>query len=438
MEREKCIPIKDSSERMVILNNSYDNLSEKAALSLFSSDSPENPFPIFAQLRETGAVIPITVPMGDTDRQQWLVTRMEEVSQVLKDPLHFTVDPASINSSNDFKKAFMENADPSAPDTFFTGKSMLSVDDPDHRRLRRLVSKAFTPKYMESLRPRVQRIADELLDKVQDLGEMDLVKDYAYPLPIHVISDMLGVPEVDRSQIHDWSKAISHGLGLGVRAPGVEEHLRAFGEYTAELVADKRKHPADDLISQLIAIEEEGDKLSQPELISMITLLIFAGHETTSNLIATGTLMLLDHPEQLEKLKADLSLAPSTFEELLRFNGPATMSGPRYATQDMVLAGQLIKKGDMLIPLLKSANRDESQYAHSEVLDVTRTINRHLAFGHGIHSCLGAPLARVEGDIAFQTLLRRMPNLRLGVPRENITWHFALSSQSLAALPVAF
>ncbi|SFE23454.1 Cytochrome P450 [Paenibacillus algorifonticola] len=420
------------------MNNSDKNVSEKAAVSLFSSDGGENPFPLFGQLRETGAVIPITIPMGGTDRQQWVVTRMEEVSQVLKDHVLFTVDSASIDSSNDFEKAFVGNTDPSAPTTFFTGKSMLSVDEPDHRRLRRLVSKAFTPKYMESLRPRVQKIADELLDKVQDLGEMDLVKDYAYPLPINVISDMLGIPQVDRSQIHDWSEAISHGLGLGVRAPGVEEHLRAFGEYTAQLVAEKRKHPADDLISQLIAIEEEGDKLSQPELLSMITLLIFAGHETTSNLIATGTLMLFDHPEQLEKLKSDLSLTPSAFEELLRFNGPATISGPRYATQDTVLAGQQIKKGDMLIPLLKSANRDERHFEQSEELDITRTINRHLAFGHGIHSCLGAPLARVEGDIAFKTLLRRMPNLRLSIPRENIIWNFALSSQSLAALPVAF
>ncbi|KAF4325998.1 hypothetical protein G195_000317 [Phytophthora kernoviae 00238/432] len=227
---------------------------------------------------------------------------------------------------------------------------------------------------MESLRPRVQQIADELLDQVQAQGEMDLVKDYAYPLPIHVISDMLGVPKSDRPQIQNWSSAIAHGLGLGVRDPGVEEHLRAFGDYTAQLVAEKRKHPADDLISQLIAIEEEGDRLSEPELLSMITLLIFAGHETTSNLIATGAMMLLDHPEQLEKLKADLSLAPSAVEELLRFNGPATIAGPRFATQDIELAGQRIKKGDMVIPVLKSANRDELQFEQPEDLDVTRDI----------------------------------------------------------------
>ncbi|WP_243633154.1 cytochrome P450 [Paenibacillus xerothermodurans] len=203
-------------------------------------------------------------------------------------------------------------------------------------------------------------------------------------------------------------------------------------------MADKRKHPADDLISQLIAIEEEGDRLSEAELISMITLLIFAGHETTSNLIARGTLMLLDHPEQWEKLKADLSLVPSALEELLRFNGPATIAGPRFAIKDIELAGQQLKKGDIVFPVLKSANRDERQFTEPEKLDITRKINRHLAFGHGIHMCLGAPLARVEGEVAFATLLRRMPNLRLSVPRESVAWNFTLSSQGLADLPVAF
>lgn len=408
------------------------------ALNLFSGASGDNPFPVFAQMREMNAVIPIPFPMGGPDRQAWMVTRMEEAMQVLKDHAHFTVDPASIDGNEDFRKSLAGGSDPSAPPTFFTGHSMLTVDDPDHRRLRSLVSKAFSPRYMESLRPRVQEIADELLDQVEAQGEMDLVKDYAYPLPINVISEMLGVPQEDRKQIHTWSAALAHGLGLGRREPGVEENMRAFGEYTARLVASKRRQPADDLISQLIAIEEEGDRLSETELVSMITLLIFAGHETTSNLIATGSLMLLDHPEQLEKLKAELSLVPSAVEELLRFNGPATIAGPRFATEDIVLAGQSIQKGDAVIPVLKSANRDERQFDQSEELDITRQINRHLAFGHGIHMCLGAPLARIEGDIAFTTLLKRMPNLRLSIPRDEVPWNFTLSSQGLAALPVAF
>ncbi|KKI92879.1 cytochrome P450 [Bacillus sp. SA1-12] len=418
--------------------NHSDQIMPEKVLSLLSGDRVENPFPLFAQMRAIGSVIPIPNPMGGADRKAWMVTRMEEAMQILKDHSRFTVDPSSIDGRNDIRKNVAGSIDPSAPDTFFTGRSMLFVDLPDHRRLRGLVSKAFTPRYMESLRPRVQEIADELIDRVQDHGVMDLVKDYAYPLPINVISEMLGVPQSDRAQIQVWSAAIAHGLGWGRQEPGVAEHLKAFGEYTAQLVADKRKRPSDDLISQLIAIEEEGDRLSEAELISMITLLIFAGHETTSNLIATGTMMLLDHPDQLEKLKADLSLVPSAVEELLRFNGPATSVGPRFATEDLELAGQQIKKGDMVLVVVKAANRDEGKFMQSEELDITRKINRHLAFGHGIHMCLGAPLARVEGDIAFTTMLRRMPNLRLGIPRESVNWQFTLSSQGLDSLPVAF
>jgi cytochrome P450 len=360
---------------------------------------------------------------------------MEEAVQVLKDHAHFTVDSSSIGVNGLLGNNTAETAD--AP-TFFTDKTMLTVDEPDHRRLRSLVSKAFTPRYIESLRPRVQQMADELLDRVQDQGQMDLVEDYAFLLPINVISEMLGVPHADRDQVRVWSEALASGLSLGMRDEGVAAHMRAFGEYTARLVADKRQHPGNDLISQLIAIEEEGDRLSETELRSMITLLIFAGHETTSNLLATGSLMLLDHPDQLEKLKADLSLVPAAVEELLRFNGPATTAGPRFATEDMEFAGQQIKRGDIIFPVLLSANHDDAQFTQPDDLDIARTLGRHLAFGHGIHTCLGAPLARLEGDIAFTTLLRRMPNLRLSVPRESITWHVNLNSWSLTALPVAF
>ncbi|MGG3177915.1 cytochrome P450 [Priestia megaterium] len=418
------------------MDNSNQNLKKKAALDVISGKSNASPFPIFSELREIGPIIPISSPMGEIDGQTWMITRMKEAMQILKDSARFTVDPGSIEGNSiDFRKS---ESDPSAPPTFLNAKSMLSVDNPDHKRLRRLVSKVFTPQYMEGLRPEVEKVANDLLDKVKDKGEMDLVKDYAYPLPINVISNMLGVPQKDHEQIQGWSSAIANGRGLGRQDPGVTEQIRAFGEYIVQLVADKRQHPDNDLISQLVAIEEEGDKLDESELISMISLLIFAGHETTSNLIATGTLMLLDHPEQLKKLKNDYTLVPGAVEELLRFNGPATIAGPRFATEDIELAGQQIKKGDMIIPLLKSTNRDEMQFQDPEELDITRDIKRHLAFGYGIHMCLGAPLARVEGDVAFSTLLKRMPNLSLNIPRENVDWHFTLSSQGLTSLPVAF
>lgn len=419
------------------MDRSKQSVSDQAGFSFFGGENVTDPFPLFAQLRASGAVIPIPNPLGGSGGT-WIVTQMEEAIQVLKDHARFTVDPSSLDGHQDIRRTLAETAEASAPATFFTGKSMLFVDEPDHKRLRGLVSKAFTPRYMESLRPRVQEIADELLDQVQAQGRMDIVKDYAYPLPINVISEMLGVPLEDRDQIRVWSEALARGLGYEKQDPAVAAHMSAFGEYTARLVADKRKRPAEDLISQLIAIEEEGDRLNEDELISMITLLIFAGHETTSNLIATGTLMLLDHPRQWEKLQADPGLVPSAVEELLRFNGPATASGPRYATEDVELGGQRIKKGDIVIPVLKSANRDESRFTDPEELDVARRIKRHLAFGHGIHMCLGAPLARVEGDVAFGTLVKRMPNLKLAIPRADIAWHFTLSSQSLASLPVTF
>jgi len=419
------------------MNNQSDQaVPDGAAFSVFSGELAADPFPLFAQMRAMGAVVPLPFSLGGDDRQAWMVTRIEEAVRILKDHAHFTVDPRSVGAEDLFRQNVADASD--TPAFFAGGSSMVSVDEPDHRRLRGLVSKAFTPRYMEGLRPRVQQIADELLDRVQDQGHMDLVEDYAFPLPINVISEMLGVPQEDRAQIRVWSEALVAGMGLAGRDEQIIAHMRAFASYAMQLVAEKRLHPADDLISQLIAIEEEGDRLSEAELLSMITLLIFAGHETTSNLIGIGTLTLLDHPDQLEKLKADLRLVPSAVEELLRFNGPVTMPVPRFAREETELAGQQIKKGDLLIIALISANRDETQFTQPDEMDIARTLNRHIAFGQGIHVCLGAPLARLEGDIAFTTLLKRLPNLRLSVPHESITWRVSSNLRGLTALPVAF
>ncbi|MEA1854826.1 cytochrome P450 [Cytobacillus sp. FSL W7-1323] len=407
-------------------------------LGVLSGKSEENPFFVFSKTRDIGPIIPISNPIGDTDNQTWIVVHMEEAVQILKNAKQFTVDPTSIEEKENFRDKINSKEKSSAPDTFFTGKSMLFLDGLDHRRLRMLVSKAFTPRYMEGLRPRVQEIADELLDNVHSKGEMDLVKDYAYPLPINVISEMLGVPYEDREKLKDWSSAIATGLGWGKQDATVAKNLQEFGEYTKQLVERKRMNPSDDLISQLIAIEAEGDRLDESELISMITLLIFAGHETTSNLIATGSMMLFENPKQLELLKKDLRLIPSAIEELLRYNGPSTAVGPRFAKEDVEISGNKIKKGDMVLVMVKAANRDEKIFTDSEDLDITRKINQHLAFGHGMHMCLGSPLARLEGEIAFNSLLRRMPNLSLKIPKEKVEWQFNLSSQSIDSLPVTF
>jgi cytochrome P450 len=397
----------------------------------FDGQFAANPFPMLAQMRAMGAIVEVPLPYSDGTHKAWMVTRMEEAVQVLKDR-RFTVDRSAV-----FGDPYRQRAEQQAANgPGFLGNSMISVDEPDHRRLRGLVSKAFTPKYIASLRPSIQQIADELLDKVQDQGSMDLVNDYGYPLPINVISDMLGVPRKNREQIRAWSQTVIGG-GTGSREER-RSNMWAFTNYIMQLVAEKRQHPQDDLISQLVQQEDEGDYLSEPELLSMVGLLIFAGHETTSNLIGIGTLMLLDHPDQLEKLKADLSLVPAAVEELLRYNGPVASPAPRFAVEDIELGGQHIGKGDLVLTVLASADRDETHFTKPDELDIARSLNRHIAFGQGIHVCLGAPLARLEGDIAFTTLLRRMPNLRLNVPRETISWRGSFNLRGLASLPVAF
>lgn len=396
----------------------------------FSKEVAANPFPLFAQLREAGAVVAVPVPFGSELQSVWMVTRLEEAVQVLKNQL-FTVDPSTISRDDE------EPPSPPRGQGGLLGHSMIAVDEPDHRRLRSLVSKAFTPKYIQSLRDSIQQIADELLDRVADQGRMDLVNEYAFPLPITVISTMLGVPSEGQALIREWSELFSRG-GAPSADPARVLISQTFAEYLVQLIAEKRVHPHDDLISQLVQIEEAGDRLDEGELLSMIALLIFAGHETTSNLISNGMLMLFDAPLQLQRLKADLSLVPLAVEEFLRYNGPVLVPAPRYATQEVTLGGQQIRKGDMVLTMLGSANRDESQFTQPEELDIARNLNRHVAFGQGIHVCLGAPLARLEGDIAFTTLLRRLPDMRLDTPRDAVPWKGNVFLHGISSLPVAF
>jgi cytochrome P450 len=396
---------------------------------LFSADFVANPFPLFAQLRSAGAVVSVPSPFGEGAGTFWLVTRLEEAVQVLKNRL-FTVDSSTIA---------WDDGRPVQPRGFggLLGQSMIAVDEPDHRRLRSLVSQVFTPKYIQSLRPGIQKIADDLIERVQEQGKMDLVNDYAFPLPINVILNMLGVPSEGQELIRKWSELFSGGDIVSQDTFRLQI-TQEFADYLLQIIGEKRAHPQDDLISQLVQIEDGGDKLSEDELLSMIALLIFAGHETTSNLIGNGTLMLFDHPEQLQRLIADQSLVPAAVEEFLRYNGPVLSPAPRYAREDVELGGQQIRKGDMVLTVLGSANRDETQFTNAEEMDIARSLNRHVAFGQGIHVCLGAPLARLEGDIAFTTLLRRLPNLRLAIPRDSVKWHGNFSLHGISSLPVEF
>jgi cytochrome P450 PksS len=286
---------------------------------------------------------------------------------------------------------------------------------------------------IEQLRPRIQQIASELVDAVEERGSMDLITDFAYPLPITVISEMLGIPATDRQKFRTWTQAI-----IDIQEEERVASTEAFFSYIRALLNEKRVHPGDDLITRLVQVEENGDQLNEIELVSMIFLLIVAGHETTVNLLGNGTLALLQHPDQLQLLQRDPSLIATAVEELLRYTGPVSLSDERWANEDIELRGKLIRKGQMVVASLISANADPHQFHNGDALDITRRENQHLAFGKGIHFCLGAPLARLEGQIAFATLLQRLPNLRLASEAEHLAWTRNPMLRGLKSLPVTF
>ena len=318
-------------------------------------------------------------------------------------------------------------------------ENLLSKDGDDHRRLRRLVTKAFTPRMVEQLRPRIQEIADDLIDRVADRGHMELVDDFAFPLPITVIAELLGIPVEDQGRFREWSNTFV----LPPMTPELQEqavrHTQEFIEYLDELFARRRAEPTEDLVSALVRAEDEGDHLSENELYSMVVLLIVAGHETTVSLITNAVLGLLSNPDQLEALRADPSLLPSAVEELLRYDSPVERGITRWAATDVELGGQLISRGDFVIPVIGSANRDAGQFPAAERLDVHReAAGKHVGFGRGPHYCLGAPLARLETEIALETLLRRLPGLRLAIAEDDLYWRPIPIFRSLAELPVAW
>ncbi len=392
--------------------------------------SPEfkaNPYPFYARLRAEAPVFRVRLP----DKQPaWLVTRYDDVAGVLKDE-RFVKDRGNALTPEQSRKQ------PWIPNLFQPlARNMLDLDAPDHTRLRTLVHKAFTPRRIEEIRHRIQSLTEDLIDAAAGRGRMDLIRDYALPVPTTIISEMLGVPVSDRHKFHRWSQVIVASAPSGWSMLRAIPSAMAFLRYIRRLVKARRSSPRDDLVTALVHAEEVGARLSEDELVSMVFLLLIAGHETTVNLIGNGSLALLNHPDQMRRLREDPSIIKPAVEELLRFDGPLATATERYAREDVALGGTTIPRGALVYAVLGSANRDERQFPDPDRLDLTREPNRHLAFGLGIHYCLGAPLARLEGQIAIGTLLRRLPNLRLAIPPGAVRWRRGLVLRGLAALPV--
>jgi cytochrome P450 len=318
-------------------------------------------------------------------------------------------------------------------------RPFLFMDPPDHTRLRGLVNKAFTPRVVEMLKPRIQQIVDELLQAAERRGAMDIISDVAFPLPVAMICELLGVPKEDVERFRVWSSVAARSLDPDFVLPKEEIDLRQkafeeFSDYFRQLVAERRHDLRDDLLSALIVAEDQGDKLTEDELIATGILLLIAGHETTVNLIGNGTLALLRAPDQRKRLQDDPSLLPSAIEELLRFDSPVQLT-VRTAAEDITLPSTTLSKGKSALLLLGAANRDPEQFADPDRLDVGRADNRHLAFGMGVHFCLGAPLARMEGQIAVGDMFRRFPQMRLLDEAPPYKPNFTL--RGLASLPVS-
>jgi len=386
-----------------------------------------DPYPFYARMRAEAPVHQLTLP---DNREAWLVVRYAEVAAVLNDE-RFIKDR--------FKTPELTAKQPWMPKSFLPlTHNMLDQDPPDHTRLRSLVHKVFTPRLVEEMRRRVQSLTDEFLEAAKPTGKMDLIRDYALPLPSTIIAEMLGVPAEDRHRFHRWTNSMviadTSKLSLLRALPAVLALLR----YVRKIVKKRRSEPRDDLASALVRAEEAGDQLSEDELVAMIVLLLIAGHETTVNLIGNGTLALLEHPEQMDQLRKNPAMIQSAVEEMLRYNGPLAMATERFASEDVSVSGVAIPRNALVFAVLGSANRDEQQFPNPDNLDLARADNKHVAFGLGIHYCLGAPLARLEGQIAINTLLQRAPALRLAVPREKLRWRRGYVLRGLNSLPVAF
>lgn len=399
-------------------------------LPLASGEFKANPFPCYARLRAESPALRVSLLSHET---AWLVTRYDDVAQVLKDE-RFAKDPVNaLTPAQAAGRPWFRKLK-----VFQTlQRNLLNLDPPNHTRLRALVNKAFTPRLVEQMHDRIQALTDELLDGVQGRGRVDLIRDFALPLPATIIAEILGVPVEDRHKFHRWSNALMT-IATNWQMLKAIFNVTAFMRYMRKVIHRRRADPRDDLVSALVRAEEAGDKLSENELVAMCILLLVAGHETTVNLIGNGMLALLEHPDQMQQLRSNPSLIKPAVEELLRYASPIDLATERYAREDVALAGVTIPRGEMVFAGIASANRDEQHFTAADTLDITRTPNKHLTFGLGNHFCLGAALARMEGQIAINMLLARGSNLRLAVPADSLHWRPGLILRGLQSLPVTF
>lgn len=385
---------------------------------LFTAEFIRNPYPAYSKLREMDPVHYVHFPDG---QRGWLVTGYEDGAAVLKDARFIKDFSKLYGGSMDGMSVFTQN--------------MLFSDPPDHKRLRGLAQKAFTPKMISGMRGRIQEITDTLLDGLEGKKDVDLIDEFAFPLPIIVICEILGVPAEDRDKFRLWSNSLIEGTS-GEAGVSVYQHMTQFIEYLGQWFQKVRANPDGSLISKLIETEEAGDRLSEKELYGLVSLLIIAGHETTVNLIGNTVLALMAYPDQQDMLREQPELVPQAIEESLRFNGPVEFSTSRWASEDLEFRGKRIHRGDVVVVALNAANHDPEKFEAPDQFDILREKSPHLAFGMGIHFCLGAPLARLEGEIAISSLLSRFGNIRLAVDESELSWRPGMIVRGVKELPV--
>ena len=403
----------------------------------YDLDSPEflaNPYPIFDQMRNNDPIF------WSAENSYWILTRYSDIASLIQNENLSSnrIGAHAGRMPDEAKKHFRP---------FFTAVSswMLMIDPPDHTRLRGLVNKAFTPRVVENMRGLVQRLVDDMLAAVKKQGRMDIMTDLANPLPATVIAELLGVPATDQRKFKAWSDDIALALS-GIDIASTKDELfalyelaqksfLALSDYFMERVIELRRNPQENLLSALAQAEEQGDRLTEDELFANCVLLMIAGHETTTNLIGNGILALLQNPGQREALSSNPDLIVSAVEELLRYDSPVQKMG-RIALANIHVAGKQIKKGELVCFSFAAANRDPEQFQSPAQLDIIRKPNRHLAFGHGLHYCVGAALARLEGQIAVNSVLRCLPKVQLA--HDNLEWYRNFTLRGLKSLPVAF